>query len=191
MKYPRLIDYRLAAASQTSAARDIHVHDQVRPQAAPQLAILLVSEDPELSRRLRNLAGLIGFDLLQPRSLTETTRALVRHSCAAVLLDLDSTGLPVWDVAERVLLDETAPPLILLTARKHDRELNAAVQAGVVAEKPAKTAQVAEMVGRILLEPGSAEPEKRARQKVLIRWLKPCSWSVPVGPAYRWWGINE
>jgi hypothetical protein len=33
--------------------------------------------------------------------------------------------------------------------------------------------------------------ERNAIQRVVIRWLKPCSWSIPITPAHGVWGINE
>jgi hypothetical protein len=28
-------------------------------------------------------------------------------------------------------------------------------------------------------------------QRIMIQWLRPCAWSIPVTPTDRFWGLNE
>jgi hypothetical protein len=45
--------------------------------------------------------------------------------------------------------------------------------------------------GRALTLRDANRAERNAIQRVVIRWLRPCAWPVPVTPTYRFRGLNE
>jgi CheY-like chemotaxis protein len=110
---------------------------------------------------------------------------------AVVLLDLDLPSQVAWEAADSLLQEVSCPPLLLLTARSEQFDLGTAMRAGSLVDKTASPSRLLELVDQTLAGPCSAQVERNAIQRVMIRWLRPCSWSVPVTPAYRFWRINE
>jgi DNA-binding response OmpR family regulator len=152
--------------------------------------ILLVSDDAAFSDSVRRAANRMGFALVLARNIAEASHRQIVPP-RLVLLDLDSALHDGWEFVERSLEDESSPPIILFTARAHETGFSAAIRSGAVLEKSTEPAHVQHAVNRILTAPALALSDHRNRQKVLIRWLKPISWPVPVRPAQRWWGLNE
>jgi DNA-binding response OmpR family regulator len=110
---------------------------------------------------------------------------------AAVLLDLDLPSQAAWEAADGLLQEKTCPPLILLTARSDQFDVSTAIRAGSLVDKTIDPRRLLEAVDATLAAPSSARAEQNAIQRVMIRWLRPCSWTAPVTPAYRFWRINE
>jgi CheY-like chemotaxis protein len=110
---------------------------------------------------------------------------------AAVLLDLDLPAQAAWEAADCLLQEESCPPIILLTARSDQFDLSTAIRAGSLVDKSAGSSRLLEVVDQTLAGPCSAQAERNAIQRVMIRWLRPCGWSAPVTPAHRFWGTNE
>jgi CheY-like chemotaxis protein len=108
-----------------------------------------------------------------------------------VLLDLDLPSQAAWEAADCLLQEESCPPLILLTARSDQFDMGTAIRAGSLVDKATAPSRLLEAVDRTLAEPCSAQAERNAIQRVMIRWLRPSSWSVPVTAAHRLWRINE
>ena len=124
----------------------------------------------------------------------ETTDALERVRSgqpAVVLLDLDLPSQAAWEAADCLLQEQSCPPLILLTARSDQFDLNTAIRAGSLVDKTTGPSRLMEAVDKSVAVPCSAQAERNAIQRVVIQWLKPCGWSVPVTPAYRFWAIHE
>jgi DNA-binding response OmpR family regulator len=110
---------------------------------------------------------------------------------AVVLLDLDLPAEAAWEKADSLLQEQRCPPVILLTARKEQIDLRTAIQAGSLVDKSGEPTHLLDVVDRTLAMTDSSQPERNAIQRAIVRWLRPCNWSVPVTPAYRFWGINE
>jgi DNA-binding response OmpR family regulator len=110
---------------------------------------------------------------------------------ALVLLDLDLPRQGGWEAADALLEEESCPPVLLLTARSEQFDANTALRAGSLINKTESPSHLLEVVEETLSMPKASQAECNAIQRVLIRWLKPCNWHVPVTPAYRFWGINE
>jgi hypothetical protein len=70
-------------------------------------------------------------------------------------------------------------------------DVSTAIRAGSLVDKSASLTKLLEAVDQALALPDSNRGERNAIQRVVIRWLRPCAWSVPVTPAQRFWGINE
>jgi DNA-binding response OmpR family regulator len=153
--------------------------------------ILLISDDASLGENLRCAAARTGRAVVRVDEVTDALRKMRAGQPAAVLLDLDLPAQAAWDAADSLLQEETCPPLILLTARSDQFDLSTAIRAGSLVDKAAGPGRLLEAVDRTLAGPCSAQAERNAIQRVMIQWLKPCGWSVPVTPAHRFWGINE
>jgi hypothetical protein len=108
-----------------------------------------------------------------------------------VLLDLDLSGQVAWKVAESILGEPDCPPLLLLTARRDQFDFETAIMAGALIDKSEEPSRLLAVVDQTLSLPESTRAERNAIQRVLIRWLKPTDWPLPLTPAYRFWGINE
>jgi len=89
------------------------------------------------------------------------------------------------------LQEESCPPLILLTARSDQFDMSTAIRAGSLVDKTTDPSRLLEMVDQTLAGPCSAQAERNAIQRVMIRWLRPCGWSAPVTSAHRFWGTNK
>jgi DNA-binding NarL/FixJ family response regulator len=110
---------------------------------------------------------------------------------ALVLLDLDLPNQAAWEIADALLPQQNCPAVVLLSSRCDRFDLDTAVRAGSIVDKSEGAARVLEAAHEALSTPPSNLVERNAILRVLIRWLKPCSWSFPTTPAHRFWGINE
>lgn len=154
-------------------------------------ALMLVSDDAGLGVRLGSLSDRAGLALLQINDSANALQLAAQHRPAVVCLDLDLPELAVWEAAEGLLQDEASPSLILLSGRTDHFDLGAAIRAGAIVDKSASPAQLFERVDGILAEPEARRADRKARQRLLVRWLRPYDWAAPVEPTHRHWGINE
>ena len=162
-----------------------------RSPNAERLGILLISDDASLGENLRCAAARTGRAVVQVHGMADALRKVRAGQSAAVLLDLDLPSQAAWEAAECLLQEESCPPIILLTARNDQFDMSTAIRAGSLVDKTTGPSRLLEAVDQTLAGPCSAQAERNAIQRVMIRWLKPCSWSVRVTPAHRFWGMNE
>jgi DNA-binding response OmpR family regulator len=151
---------------------------------------LLLSEDETLCWNLLLAASQIGRKLVRghPANGPQTLRIVKPE---LVLLDLDLPEEAAWDAADALLEDEECPPLILLTSRRKQSDFDTAIQSGCLIEKNESPMKLLDLVEKRLRSTLAAQREQNAILRVVIRWLKPCSWSVHAAPQNRFWGINE
>jgi DNA-binding response OmpR family regulator len=161
------------------------------PAVEGRSTLLLVSDDAGLGVRLSNTANLAGLAYMQINDPANAIRLAVPDCPSVVFLDLDLPALAGWEVVERFLEDERWPSLVLLTGRTHDFGLGAAIHAGTIVDKSASLARLLKTVDGILTEAAAEREDRRARQRLLVRRLRPCDWTVPVTSGNRHWGINE
>ncbi len=165
----------------------------VKRPAAPVMksALLVISTDIELCEKLRRAAADRGRSVVEAGDAEEALRVVRSAPVAAVLLDLDLPLQGAWPIADGLLQEAGCPPMILLTARRDQFDLSLSIRAGSLVDKSAGVAKVMEVVDRAVALPDSNRVERNSVQRILIQWLRPCAWSVPVTPTYRFWGINE
>jgi CheY-like chemotaxis protein len=161
------------------------------PRPATKPTILLVSNDTGLAERLRGAAAGGVHSMAQAEGLDGALQEVRSAQVAAVLLDLDMPAQGAWEVADALLQEPGCPPIILLTAQRDQFDMSTAVRAGALVDKATNPARVLAAVGETLALPHANRAEQNAIQRVVIRWLRPCAWSAPVTPAYRFWGLNE
>ena len=154
-------------------------------------SLLLVSDDTGLGQRLMSAARHAGLAFTQIDNPFTALLWSRQHLPAVVYLDLDLPVQAGWLAAEEFLRSETCPSLILVTGRTGHFDLDAALEAGAVIPKSASLLQLLERTAWILAEAEADRLDRKARQKLLLRWLKPYDWPVPDPPANRFWGINE
>jgi CheY-like chemotaxis protein len=161
-----------------------------QPAVTERRPLLLLSEDEVLCWNLLMAASQVGRKLVRghPANGPQTLR-IVKPDL--VLLDLDLPEEAAWETADALLEHEDCPPLILLTSRGKQSDFDTAIQAGCLIEKNAAPAKVLQLVELRLRSTTAAQREQNAMLRLVIRWLKPCSWSVQVVPLNRFWGINE
>ena len=162
-----------------------------RPPDAEKRGILLISDDACLGESLRCAAAPSGRTVVRVDGLADALQNMCAGHPVAVLLDLDLPFQGAWEAADCLLQEQSCPPLILLTARSDQFDLSTAIRAGSLVDKTTDPSLLLEAVDQTLAVPCSAQAERNAIQRVMIRWLRPCSWSVPVTPAHRFWGLNE
>jgi CheY-like chemotaxis protein len=152
--------------------------------------LLLLSEDESLCWNLLMAASQVGRKLVRghPGNGPQTLRIVKPE---LVLLDLDLPEEASWEAAYALLEDEDCPPLILLISRREQSDFDTAIQAGCLIEKYATPTKVLQVVESRLRSTKAAQQEQNAILRLVIRWLKPCRWSVQVAPLNRFWGINE
>ncbi len=161
------------------------------PTPAVKPPILLVSEDTDLLESLRRAVEQRGHAVVQARELVPALEAVRSAAPVAVLLDLDLPSQAAWRIADGLLQDESCPPLILLTGRREQFDVSTAMRAGSLVDKSGGVATVLEAVDHAMSLPDANRVERNAIQRILIQWLRPCAWPVPVTPTYRFWGLNE
>jgi DNA-binding response OmpR family regulator len=158
---------------------------------AAKPAILLVSNDTILGENLRRAAEQTGRSVVRAAGLDETLRTARMMQPVAVVLDLDLPLQRAWGIADNLLQEARCPPVILLTGRREQFDVSTAIRAGSLVDKSAGLAKLLEVVAQALALPESNQGERNAIQRIIIQWLRPCAWSVPATPSYRYWGLNE
>ena len=153
--------------------------------------LLLVSDDARLGVRASETADLAELAFQQIDNTANALRLAAQDHPAVVLLDLDLPASAAWEATERFLEEENSPPLVLMTGRTGHFELGMAVCAGMILDKSIGPNQLLEQVHGLLTKSDMDQERDRACQRLLVRWLRPCEWTVPVSPDYRHWGINE
>jgi len=151
----------------------------------------VISEDASFTERLCRIGKAEGLTIVQTSDSGEALRLLKAVRPAAILLDLDLPHNAAWGIADGLLQEESCPQLVLLTQRIGHFDLEAASRAGSVMDKTVEPSWLLEVLSQTTEEASSAQTARNAVQRVLIRWLRPCDWPVPVTRAQRWWGINE
>jgi CheY-like chemotaxis protein len=166
-------------------------HRGPRSPGATKRGILLVSDDTSLGESLNCAAVRTGRTVVQVDGVADALREMRAGQSAAVLLDLDLPSQAAWEAADCLLQEQSCPPLILLTARSDQFDLSTAIRAGSLVDKTTDATRLLEVVDQTLAGPCSPQAERNAIQRVMIRWLRPSGWSVPVTPARRFRAINE
>lgn len=197
----RVLRYPVFAACEEErvASRPVYTGTTVATGALPQpiitktrrKALLLVSDDAGLGARLIGAAELGGLAFQQINHPANALRLAGQDCPAVVFLDLDLPALAGWVVAEEFLRNKMCPSLILLTGRTGHFDLGAAVRAGAVVDKSASSDHLLEKVSWVLAEVDSDRVDRKARQRLLLRWLRPYDWPVPDSPANRFRRFNE
>jgi DNA-binding response OmpR family regulator len=187
----RSIPDSLSAWARNGGKRSVRGCRGPRPPTAAKPGILLVSDDAGLGESLRCAAARSGRAVVQVDGVTEALRKMRAGQSAAVLLDLDLPSQAAWEAADQLLQEQNCPPVILLTARSDQFDLSTAIRAGSLVDKTAGPGPLLDAVDQTLAGPCSAQAERNAIQRVMIQWLKPCGWSVPVAPAQHFWRIHE
>jgi CheY-like chemotaxis protein len=154
-------------------------------------SLLLVSDDNVLAERLMSAARHADLTFTQIDNPFTALLWSRQYLPAVVYLDLDLPVQAGWQAAEEFLRSETCPSLILLTSRTGHFDLDSALQAGAIVPKSASLPQLLERAAGILAEADMDRVDRKARQRLLLRWLKPYDWPVPDPPTNRFWGINE
>ena len=140
---------------------------------------------------LRHAANGVGVMIARANGAPSVISVVRAVKPAAVLLDLDLPAEAAWVTADALLQEDDCPPVLLLTGRSEQFDVRTAVRAGSLVDKSAGPARLLEVARETVAAPNSWPAERNAIQRVVLRWLKPCGWSVPVTPAFRFWGINE
>jgi FixJ family two-component response regulator len=153
--------------------------------------ILLITQDAHLHNGLRGLANTTGMLVVRLDAMLGVVPAMRAISPAIVLLDLDLPNQAAWDIADAILQQQNCPPVVLLSSCCEQFDVNTAIRAGSIVDKSEGAARLLDIAHEALSMPLSNRAERNAILRVLIRWLKPCSWLLPSTPAYRFWGINE
>jgi DNA-binding NarL/FixJ family response regulator len=153
--------------------------------------LLLISDDAVVGECLRSAAEQAGRAVVRAAGLGETLRTAHMIRPVAVVLDLDLSAGGAWEIADRLLQEAGCPPLVLLTGRRDQFDVSTAIRAGSLVDKSGGLAKVLEAVDQALALPDANRVERNAIQRIMIQWLRPCAWSAPVKPTYRFWGLNE
>lgn len=153
--------------------------------------ILLLSQDTHLQDSLRGLANGAGMLVVRLDAMRGVVPAMRAISPAVVLLDLDLPNEAAWGLADALLQEQNCPAVMLLSSHCEQFDVNTALRTDSIIDKSEGPARVLEATHEILSLPPSNLSERNAILRVLIRWLKPCSWSLTGSPAQRFWGINE
>jgi DNA-binding response OmpR family regulator len=187
----RSIPTSLSAGGYTRARGSVRNCCGPRSPNVEKRAILLVSDDASLGENLKCAAAQTGRAVVQVDGTVNALRKMRAGQSAIVLLDLDLPSQVAWEAADCLLQEESCPPLLLLTARSDQFDLGTAIRAGSLIDKTTSPSRLLELVDQTLAGPCSAQAERNAIQRVMIRWLRPCGWSVPVTSSHRFTEMNE
>jgi CheY-like chemotaxis protein len=159
--------------------------------APSKRTILLISQDTRLHDSLRLLANTVGMLVVRLDAMQGVVPTLCAIPPAIVLLDLDLPNQAAWEIADTLLQEQNCPPVVLLSSFSERFDVNTALRAGSIVDKSQGSARLLELAHEAASTPPPNLVERNAILRVLIRWLKPCRWSLPTTPAHHFWGINE
>lgn len=162
-----------------------------RPALPERRPLLLLSEDELFCWNLLTIASRVGRKLVRGHPSANGPQIVRIVKPDAVLLDLDLPEEGAWLAADSLLELQDCPPLILLTSQENQSDFDTAIQARCLIEKTVSPTDLLEIIEQRLGSTRAARQEQKAIQRLVIRWLKPCSWSPQLVPINRFWGINE
>jgi len=158
------------------------------PAPGPKQMLLLISDDAVVAENLRCAVEPTGRAVVRAAGLGETLRTAHMIQPVAAVLDLDLPSHGAWEIADSLLQEAGCPPLILLTGRRDQFDVSAAIRAGSLVDKSGSLVKLLEVVDHALALPDFNRGERNAIQRIMIQWLRPCAWSVSVTPAQSFWG---
>jgi ActR/RegA family two-component response regulator len=162
--------------------RAAKVASKVKPRSPEPGTILLLSEDTELHHTLRALGRERSLIVIRAAGGASAIEVMQVLRPAAILLDLDLSRDAAWNTADALLAQSNCPLLILLTGQGDQFDLRTAIRAGSIVHKSAGAARLLEVLCESLVLPRELQKERNALQHVLIRWLRPRSWSAAARP---------
>ena len=157
----------------------------------PRKTVLLVSDDARLDTVLGGMAGAANVATQRVSDAAVAFCLATQERPAILFVDLDLPALEGWEIAGRFLKDVNGPPLILLTGRPGQFDMEVAIRTGMVLDKANAPGRWREKMNRVLSEPKADQEHNRAGQRLLLRLLHPFDWIAPGVPPNRHWGINE
>lgn len=163
----------------------------VRKPDSHRRPILLISSDASLGLKLNSAAGHSGASLVRMDGTVDAFQAVRIVAPSGVLLDLDLPGGAGWHAADTLLDQPDGPPVVLLSGRKEQPDIGTAISAGSIIEKAADARRILEAVRRSEAASAAEQLNWNNIQRAVVRWLKPCVWSMPLPAPNRFWGINE
>lgn len=83
---------------------------------APPVTVLVVDDDPDLRRLLRQLLREAGYRVRLASHGLEALVQLQREPVALILLDLNMPGMSGWDCLAALRAVQHAVPVVLMTA---------------------------------------------------------------------------
>lgn len=161
-----------------------------RSSSARSRTILFITNDKQLHEKLMMLANATGQMVVRAEHAGVRVVMQATHS-VAVLLDLDLPHAIAWETAELILREPDCPPLILLTRRRAEFELQTPALRGSLLSKSESPSHVLEIVRETVEMPEANQAERNAVQRAVIRSLRASQAAAPTAPTYRFWGINE
>lgn len=148
-------------------------------------AILLVSNDAELGRKLELAAEKLKRPVMRVTEVSKAIRTVHASRPGAVLLDLDLPDPAAWRLADVLLRDQMSLPIVLLTGRTEHFDVRTAIRAGALFEKAVGPDRLGQLVDWAVSAGSSAGHHWKTTQRLLIQWLSPCGWSAPFTPTRR------
>ncbi len=100
--------------------------------------VSVVDDDESLRRSLRNLLRSVGFGVETFASAEEFLRSAERGSTGCLVLDLRMSGMSGLDLLQRLAVEDSHIPAVILTAHGDVETRRRSLQAGAVAflDKP-------------------------------------------------------
>ena len=161
------------------------------PGRLQRKVVLLVSAADSFSRNLSDAAGVLDLGFKQTDDPVKALWLAGQSRAAVVFVDLDLPAQAGWNIAERLLHNESVPALILLAERTAQLDLDGAIRSGAVMDKSAGPAELLARVSQATAELESDRTGRIARQWMLLRWLRPYDHAAVMMTGDRDRGINE
>jgi DNA-binding NtrC family response regulator len=127
--------------------------------------VLIVDDDKSVREALSKVLKEEGFEPCLAADGIEAFERMDKLKFGLVLLDLGLPGLTGWEVYERILRDDPALPVVIVTGQASQFGTAAAAGVGALMEKPLDISRLLRTIRRLLAEP----PEARLRRHSGIR----------------------
>ncbi len=118
---------------------------------AARQRILVIDDEPGITNLVTSILQHEGYEVCQANTSPDIASALNENRFALVILDLMMPGLSGWDVYGQIRQDEKHRdvPVIILSARIREKEIQDALQVRRVSDYITKPFSVEDFVGRV------------------------------------------
>lgn len=143
--------------------------------------VLIVDDDKSVREALCKVLREEGFEPCLAADGLEALEKRDRLRFGLILLDLGLPGLTGWEIYERILRDDPALPVIIVTGQASQLGTAAAAGVGALMEKPLDIPRLLRTIRRLLAEPAEARLRRngaiRAEEKpsppdVVLHWRR-------------------
>lgn len=118
---------------------------------AQRSKILVVDDEPGITNLVKTILGGEGYDVAQANNAADVDTRLAGDAFGLIILDLMMPGVSGWDLYTKIRAHaaHAETPIIILSARIREKEIQDALQVRKVCDYITKPFSVEELISRV------------------------------------------